>query len=382
MSVEVRIFDPPEAESPVFRSVGRATDAVSVSTIERHWTPGSFALEIPTEARHAEKLSIGRLVLIDGGFWGIIDDVSMSADSAGDMLTVSGRQLKGLTMDRITIPPAFAAVTGAQGYDAVNGTTETVMKHFVNANLGPGAQAGRPVFGLEIAPDLGRGLAEDKYMSRHEVLADVLAALGEWAGLGYDIVPDLARRRFVFDVAAGEDHTAGQRERKRVVFDLRRKTAQSQQYAQNTTDSRNLFYATMAGSEFADETLTVTYVREGEAGPVGIRRRERHLSLSADTPAAGEEYHELRRLALIEMEGFKVAESFGCELIEGPYQYGVDYRVGDLVSVQNQAWGVGMDARLTEMKTDWSSGGVSRSAVFGKAPLNVFGRLKRQIQKG
>lgn len=382
MSVEVRIFDPPEAGTPTFRSAGRATAATSVSTVERHWSPGSFSVEIPTEARHADKLSIGRLVLIDGSFWGVIDDVSMGADTSGDMLTVSGRQLKGLTMDRITIPPAFTSVTGAQGYDPASGSTEAVMKHFVDANLGPGAQAGRAVYGLELAPDLGRGVADDRYLSRHEVLADVLAALGECAGLGYDIVPDLQRHKFVFDVVEGADHSAAQSDRKRVVFDLRRKTAQSQSYAKHTTDSRNLFYATMAGSEFADETLTVTYTREGEETPTGIRRREKHLSISADTPTAGEEYDELMRLALIEMEGFKAAESFACEIIEGPYRYGVDYRVGDLVSVQNQAWGVVMHARLTEMKTDWTSGGVKRSAVFGTAPLNVFGRLKRQVRKG
>ena len=82
------------------------------------------------------------------------------------------------------------------------------------------------------------------------------------------------------------------------------------------------------------------------------------------------------------MEGFKAAESFACEIIEGPCRYGVDYRVGDLVSVQNQAWGVVMHARLTEMKTDWTSGGIRRAATFGTAPLNVFGRLRRQIQKG
>lgn len=273
LPVEVRIFDPPTVEAPAFRRVGIAQAATGVTTVERLYRPGYFTIEIPREARHADKLEIGRLVLVDGRFWGIIDDLSLSADAAGEVRSISGRQLKGLTEDRITIPPQFTAVSGAQGYDAVKGATETIMKHFVSANLAAPALDARRVCGLEVAPDLGRGVAEDKYMSRHEGLADVLAALGEAAGLGYDITPDLARHRFLFDVVQGEDHTAQQSDRIRVIFDVGRKTALAQQYQHNTSDSRNLFYATMAGSEFADEALTVTYVRAGEEEPVGIRRR-------------------------------------------------------------------------------------------------------------
>lgn len=56
-------------------------------------------------------------------------------------------------------------MTGAQGYDAVTGSTETIMKHFVTANMASPVLAARKVFGLEVAADQGRGLAEDKYMS-------------------------------------------------------------------------------------------------------------------------------------------------------------------------------------------------------------------------
>lgn len=383
MPVEIRIFDPPEAGSPVFRNVGRSTAATGVTTVERLYTPGHFTVEIPWEARHAEKLVQGRLVWIAGAYWGIVDDVGLAADAGGQMLTVSGRQLKGLAEDRITIPPDFTQVSGAQGYDAVTGTTEAVMKHFVQANMINPAQPSRALYGLETAPDLGRGVAQDKYMSRHEALSGVLSALGEAAELGWDILPDLEGHRLVFDVVEGQDHTALQSERKRVVFEVERKTALAQRYSRNTSDSRNLFYATLAGSEFADEALTVTYLREGEEEPVGIRRREAHLNLSADTPVAGDEYNELRRLALIEAERYRDAESFTCEIApDGLYRYGRDYALGDLVTVRSRSWGITMHARLTELQTQYGPGGFTRTATFGKAPLNVLGRMKRQIAKG
>lgn len=183
-------------------------------------------------------------------------------------------------------------------------------------------------------------------------------------------------------MVAGLDHTGIQSDRKRAVFDLERGSAQSQTYTRNTSDSRNLFYATLSGAEFADEALTATYLRDGEAEPVGIRRREKHLDLSADTPVAGEEYNELRRKALIEAEGFKPAESFSCEIAPGPLVYRTDYSLGDLVSVVNRPWGVTMHTRLTELRTAYSAAGITRTATFGTAALEVIGRLKRQMSKG
>lgn len=385
--MDIRCYDPPEAGAPVFRGQGLVTAATSVTLVERHFTPGAFTVEAPWEARHAGRLAVGRLVRIGergeaGAFWGIIDSLSLEATTAGQILTVSGRELKGLTRDRVTIPPAFTTVAGAQGYDPANGPTETVMKHYVAANLFNPAQPGRILYGLDIAPDQGRGLPEDKYLSRHEILADVLERLGEGSGLGYRITPDLDRHRLVFDVTEGEDHTAGQSHRKRVILDVARKTALSQRYQYSAGDSRNLFYTTLAGAELADEALTVTYTREGEEQPVGIRRREAHLNLSATTPAAGEEYNELRRLALLEAEGWKPAECFTVELAPGPYVYRRDFQVGDLVTVRNGAWGVSMDARLTEMQTAYTSAGVALSATFGTAPLNLAGRLKRLVGQG
>lgn len=380
--MDIRIYDPPEEECPRFAAVARLTAAVSVTAVERHYTPGYFEITVPTEARHAEKLTEGRLVWIDGGMWGIVDSVHCAQSEGGDLLTASGRQLKGLTADRITIPPDVNPIAGAQGYDTVTGSTEACMKHYAAANLGPGASASRRVCGLTIAADLGRGVAEDKYMSRHDRLDIVLQDLGEASQLGYDIIPDLQTHRLLFDMVAGEDHTAGQSRRKRVIFDIRRRTALAMSYDYDAGDSRNVFYTTMAGAEFADEALTVTYLREGEEEQRGIRRREQHLSVSADTPIAGEEYSELRRKALIEAERYKAAESLTCEIAEGPYRYREDYRLGDLVTLQCQGWGVSMDARLTEMQTEYSTGGIRHTAVFGTAPLTVFGRLQRQLRRG
>lgn len=382
VGIEIRIFDPVTADSPAFGRMGLTTAATNISTTSKLAAPGDFTVTIPLGARYADELRPGRLVLIDRAFWGLIDARVLGADEQGQTVTASGRDLKGLSMDRITLPPLASGVAGAQGYDTVTGTTEYCMKHFVDANMVRSPDPLRNIPGLLIALDQGRGQPDDKYMSRHDGLADVLQALGEAAGLGFDITPDLDNGAYVFDVTQGVDRSGLQSDRPRIVFDIARRTAQAQTYTDSRTDARNIFYATRSGAEFEDEALTMMYVREGEETQVGLFRREQHLSLSASTPEAGQEYAELQRAALQEAENYRPAESFSCTILDGRFLYGRDYHLGDTVTVQNRDWGVTMHPMVTAMTTEYSENGITHTATFGKAPLNVFGRLRRQIKQG
>ena len=106
-----------------------------------------------------------------------------------------------------------------------------------------------------------------------------------------------------------------------------------------------------------------------------------HLSVSADTPVAGDEYNEMKRLVMIQAEDYRPAESFTCEIPPGGrYEYRRDFNLGDIVTVRNTRWGVSMNTRITEVETQWGENGKTMTATFGKAPLNIFGQLKRQIK--
>ena len=382
--MEIRIFDPVTQGRPAFGRVGITRAAVSCTLTQNLYAPGDFEFTIPCGARYADQLQIGRLVLIDKSFWGMVDGLQFETSTQGQMITVTGRDLKGIVANRITVPPQAAAVQGAQGYDAQTGATETIIKHYVDANLvTTPLQPARAVPGLTIAADLGRGLAQDRYITRHDPLDAVLEELCRASGLGYDITPNLEAGVYVFDVVQGLDRSGEQSDRPRIVFDPARGSAASQTYTHSRRDARNVFFATLSGAEFADEALTMTYLRDGEDEAAGLDRREQHLSISADTPTAGQEYDELRRYALIEAENYRPAESFSCEILDGRAQYGVDYFLGDIVSVKHADWGVAMTARLVGMTTSYTEQGVGRTAIFGTPALNVFGRIRRQIrQKG
>lgn len=102
------------------------------------------------------------------------------------MTTVTGYDFKGYLKQRITL---FAEEqdTGAQGYDVISGSTETVMKHYIQNNASEPSDANRKIPGMTVAEDGQRGLEADSYMARLENLSDVEESICTNADVGYTV---------------------------------------------------------------------------------------------------------------------------------------------------------------------------------------------------
>lgn len=382
--MEIRIFKPPIQDGDPFVPVAVTFDAIDISYQKRFFTYGEFQIIIPASGNHANALQKYRLVHINKEFWGIILSVSRSLSSNGDRITVEGVDLKGITASRYTLPPTFSDSTmdGTAGFDAIQGTTETCMKHFMYSNFFTATSPTRRVPGLVIAPDLGRGISNDRYMSRYDPLSSVLEELGKAAELGYDIVPDIPYGTMIFDCICGTNRTAMQSQNPRMIFSVQQKNIESMEYQDSDKQMKNVFYATLSGSTYADEAYTATYTRKDEPLPSGLFRWEQHLDISASHPEAGKEYEELKRLAMIRGESYTSTQALTAVVTVAQMKGNNSFALGDIVTVQNQSWGLTMDTRITEIAMQASAGGVSYAVTFGEAPVNPIARLRRQIRGG
>ncbi len=373
----VEVYTPPTLEKPSFERIWTTGRAQPISRDDKFFAYGTFSISIPFDFKEAQAFQKYNLVRIDNAYWGVIRGMSLSASGNSDTLAVKGIGLKGLTSSRITIAPGFSGYEGTQGYDAAMGATETVMKHFVQSNFFPAGSPTRQLPGFVLAPDLGRGNPNDKYKSRDERLSDVLKKLGEGAQIGYEITPNLEDNTLVFDVVEGVDRSASQRERPAVIFSPGLGSVQAQSYVDDDSDMRNVFYSTMSGYEFADEAYTAVYTRNDEPLPSGLYRWEQPLSISVNTPEAGQEYAEIKRLAMISAVDYEGEQSFSCDISGSRFVYGEDYNLGDIVTVRNENWGVSMDVRLVAMNISANSSGIAYKAEFGKAPLTLGEKIRR-----
>lgn len=119
-------------------------------------------------------------------------------------MTVTGVDDTFLLATRLCYPdPAHAATNqSAALYDVRAGVAETVMKAFVNVNLGPGALTARRAPAFTIATDLTRGPSGSSSV-RFDNLIDVLTSIGKTATLGYRIVQ--VGSGLIFDVYEPQD---------------------------------------------------------------------------------------------------------------------------------------------------------------------------------
>ena len=338
---------------------------------------GSFSFDLPVEASGVEFLKKGFYVSIGNEFDGVIRDVVLKEDSNGCIYTVSGQCLKGLLSQRLIIPPAEENEVNTLGYDAVKGSSEYCIKHYWNANMVNTTSGYRSIPGIDVAINQSRGIKEDKYLARYDVLSDVTTAITADAKLGVSAKIDLEKKMIVFDVFEGRVCTSNQSINPRLIFELERRNIDSLEYTDSFENMKNVFYTTKSGAEFEDEALTLTYYRDEDI-PTGIERFEQHLTLSAETPVEGGEYDELKRLAVIEMRNYEATQAITAQISR--YNYFEDYFLGDIVTVRSRRGGILADMEITEVQVSYGDASRSVTVTFGDADISSFGRIKRDIK--
>ncbi len=68
-------------------------------------------------------------------------------------------------------------------------------------------------------------------------------------------------------------------------------------------------------------------------------------------------------------------------LTRGPYKYGVDWNLGDVVTIQNKQWGVTLDSRITEVTEIYEPAGFQLRATFGSNIPTLVERVKKELDQ-
>lgn len=206
---------------------------------------GGIELRINRHMKYANTLLKNNLILIgtDLNKVFIIKHREVELNEEGKITEnwlIKGYALKSIIAQRITMPPSHTA------YDNKSGSYETVMKHYVNANLVNPVDSRRKIPQLVIAPDLQRG-AHTTYSSRFKNLAEEMSTLSLASGLGWDITLDIANKQWVFDIVEGRNLIAGQSLLPPVIFSPQFESLKSMQYVQSELNYKNTAYVAGQG---------------------------------------------------------------------------------------------------------------------------------------
>lgn len=283
---------------------------------------------------------------------------------SGGRLTVDGTPLKGLARRRVCLPPLITGGPYNQfGYDLFTGDAESAYLHFAANNLTAPEDAARAIPRLTLDTNLHRG-PELPWQARFERLSDLFEDIGEATGVGWDIRPDFAAKRYVLGAWVGTDRTTGTG---RCALSRELGNVEGGSLTEDAGSAVTVVYAGGAGED--ENRLILSYGNEHE----GLERYEAFEDCGSMDDA--------EMLALAARRKLKApARTMTANVTDGGLcRYERDYDVGDVVTVVED--GYRMDARLIAMQETWEGGKRTLKATFGDPPLGVTELMRRERKR-
>lgn len=364
------------------------TDLAESVRFSRSWQYfGDLEAIFPFNAAMLEIIRKDRIITIgkDERKAYIITGIIPKEDADGARITVRGHHLDALTDRRITLAHGGEANLGycnvpelAYDGEIVSPiSTETIYKEYVRRCMTEPDDIYRTIQRLTISADQQRGM-QTKWMSLGEKLSDVFQSIGEYTDTGYVISVDFVNRLFRFDISLGNDLTTDQMQKRPVIFGLEFASIKSLERNTDTSNYRNVAYAAGAGEGF---DRSVFKCCGDDAEPTGISRREVWMDCGNLPILESNEEISLETEALHRLKDFVETDEITFEASNlGTFRYGIDYDLGDLVTIRSRKMNLTVNRRITKIEEFYSHSEISLLITVGKSSDRIDRKIKKYIR--
>lgn len=335
-----------------FNYLGQIDNYTSLQLRKKWHSVGDFELQLHENTLHADKLVKENIIYTADNKAYII--LHREFNTVTETLIVKGRELKSYLARWLIYPP------DATAYYRINDKIETIMKTYVSATL-----TRKGVTNITVATDQSRG-EKTVFQSRYKNLAEELEKLSIASSVGWDITLDTAAKEFVFDCYIGTDRTAEQDINSNAIFSVDYDNISEQRLVDSNLNYFNT--AIVAGQgEGADREISIV----GDIG-LGLDSFEtfvdaRDIENTDDLIPRGEQ----------KLADTQPVLSFDSVVdVTKNLQYGVDFNLGDMVTIQNIRWGITENRRLTGVTEIYEANGFRLEAGFGEPIKTLTDRIK------
>lgn len=341
-----------------------------------------------------ELIKIGNLIMLDNRHSnGVITGFKSSFSAGKRDITVTGTTLDGLASQRI-VPPFENTSTNNLGtlnggyycypYKTSSGTepsepvtAESVIKAFAKRGFGFNGDSSRKFPHLAFNSDFKRG-ADALWMCRYEQLDTVLQQISENYDIGWEIylVFTAQNKYLAFDVIPGVDRSCSQSKNSRVIISKEFCSAADITYSVDVSGYKNVAYAGGAGE---DADRTVLAVTSEETMPSGYNRFECFEDCGTLEAAETDTHISLEDEGKHKLNDYPREETLTATLTTtGSFVCGVDYDLGDLVTVIDRDLGINQNMRLTEIEACYEPTTMQIRGTLGSSAARL-GRTIRSL---
>lgn len=357
----------------------------SLQWIRRYYKAGEFELVCAATPGNASLLKKGNLIWKKGDpEAGYIKYRNFKIDDTGkEIIDVKGNFLTGYLSQRIVWDKMY-----------LSGASETAMRTLVDKNAINPTIAARtiPLLSLSAAKGFTQTTSYQTTDTR-ENLADVLESIGSASRLGHRILFDPVNSQLQFEVYAGLDRTAEQTQNTPAIFSREFENVLTQEYTDSNDNLKNvaLLNGKFTAGEGDTKTETPVSVTVGDAS--GLDRYEEYIdggtqsdsSKDADgnaiTVTQADYINTLTAKGAADLAEHQEVETFDSTIdIRSNLVYKTDFDLGDICPCINRAWGVEVDARITEITEAYEESGVTITPTFGNSVPTLIDKIKQKMR--
>lgn len=363
-------------------TIGIIDTAKSIIWHSVYYGVGDFEIYIPANPQNVELLKVGNYVTRpNNDEVGIIETIHLDFNPQdGYMITASGRFAKSL-LDRRIIYKLNGTVntpTILSGKVEV-AVRKTVLDNAINCNFD--SRRNIPILALAALKGLtptivdASGNAAQKQVSYQNLMQYTDEVLQEY-GMSAKVIFNNSNNLLLYSVFQGADRSAGNTSgNPQIVFSVDYDNLNSSTYLYDEQTLRN---AALIGGEGEGLERFYTLLTASKSG---LQLREMFVDASDINKTHKEEgsdeeipYTNAEYRALLNQEGQRelketiVQETFNGEVNVrfGMYQYGRDFSLGDIVTIQDNYIQKYINTRITEVTEVQDENGYQIDVVFGE----------------
>ena len=360
--------------------LGLINQFTALTWTSRTTTFGGFELWCPMLPENSELLKPDNLLWIGGDELGVIETIKKSTDEqGGTILQVSGRFIESWLERRII----WGQYSG----------TEVVSNHLRNmANL----NAISPSDPKRVIPNLRLSTTQEalgpsiSFSDSYSNLWNTVVGLANSHSLFIRIKANVPKGELLFTILKGTNRSMEQSILPAVVLSTDLSDILTDSYTLDATSWCNMSLVAGAGEGIQRKTSEVN------GSLSGLSRRElfvdardlqdyEEVSTSEGTtqvPIATSVYDGmLQERGKSKLGEVPLVESFDANIrMYGPraYEYGVDYFLGDRITMQDPNLGIQVSTEISEVQQSWDENGYSLSLVLGTSAPTITQLLKRK----
>lgn len=373
--IQILVF---EVNDTTFDSIGEVNQYESLIWPDKFNGFGIFELWAPITDENSQYFKKGNILWCGGDNAAVVEIVKSEIDENGTKTyNVKGRTLEMLLTTRI--------IWGT--YNAVNKDASTAMYEIVNQNCVNPSNANRKIPYLKLAEDLKFG-GKITYQKTGGEVYDSLSTIASTYDLGFSVIFKPKTKELIFEVVEGVDRTVEQSVNDPVEFSTELEDLLSSSYYTNDQDVKNVAF--VQGEESGSSRKSVT---SGEANSKGFGRRELYVDARDLQSTSVDENGEEQNLSPTEytqvltqrgddkLSECKTTETFEAQIrVFGnvQYEFGVDYKKGDKVTIRDDQLSVMISARITEVQQEFDDE-YALVLTFGYSYPTIMQKVKQQI---